>query len=152
VRRQMVAAGRLPTVQIAAAWAAALQVQEGIKVMHGRTDMDGRRISYVGSVNYFDIVRLRRRAECFAHEGYPEPVQLALSRQASLGTFLREICQDRLSGPGARLNLQGDREFLVEAECRRCRRPRPLMKPMFRLFENDLECPTARCSIYGDTP
>jgi molybdopterin/thiamine biosynthesis adenylyltransferase len=49
---------RIPTVGIAAAWCAAVQVQEGIKVLHGRTEMDARTIVYRGSINRLDVYSL----------------------------------------------------------------------------------------------
>ncbi len=152
VKRSMIAAGRLPTVQIASAWCAALQVQEGIKVLHGRTDMDAKMIVYIGSTNLFDIYTLPRREDCLAHSIFPTPELLPLSAQATLRELLTELCREERSGPGARLDLRGDREFIVEAGCRRCRRERPIMKPRFRLYDGDLQCVSSVCEIYGDKP
>jgi molybdopterin-synthase adenylyltransferase len=152
VKRSMVAAGRIPTVQIASAWSAAVQVQEGIKVLHGRTDMDARKIGYIGTANYFDIYTLPRRQDCLAHASLPEPQMLPFSRRITLRHCLDELSRQDRSGPGARIDLQADREFVVEAACRRCQRPRRILKPQFRVFEADLECQTPRCEVYGDTP
>ncbi len=152
VRRAMVAAERLPTVQIAAAWCAAVQVQEGVKVLHGRTDMDGRLIAYSGSANRFDVFNQPRRDDCLAHSSLPEPTPLPITSQATLRELLTEVGRPERSGPGARLDLQGDRGFLVAAGCRRCRRPRPIMKPQFRVFDGDLLCASPVCEVYGDRP
>ncbi len=152
VRRAMVAAERLPTVQIAAAWCAAVQVQEGVKVLHGRTDMDARLISYSGAFNRFDVFTLPRRDDCLAHLSLPEPTPLPLTHRARLRDFLAEVSRPERSGTGARMDLQGERGFVVAAGCRRCRRQRPIMKPQFRVFDADLGCTSAVCEVYGDRP
>ncbi len=152
VRRDMVASGRVPTVQVAAAWCAALQVQEAVKVLHGRTDMDARMIMYVGATNLFDVYTQPRRADCPAHVTVPAAEPLGITARATLRELLDDVCKAGRSGAGARLDLRGERSFVIDAECRRCLRTRPIMKPRARIFDADLACASPLCDIYGDDP
>lgn len=152
VRRAMVQSGRVPTVQVASALCAALQVEEAIKVLHGDTSMDGRSTVHVGGSGSFNTYGQPRRAGCMAHVAYPQAQMLPLSRRATLRRLLEGVGAAEKSGQGARLDLTGDREFVVAAACRRCLRPRSIMKPQFQLFETDLACAGAVCDFYGDMP
>ncbi len=79
LRREDIAAGKVPTAPTIASMMAALQVQEALKLLHGLPVAAGSAMVYNGVGNQFYSTRLPRREDCLSHETYPEPVELALS-------------------------------------------------------------------------
>ena len=144
-RRREVAAGRVPTTQSTSALVAALQVQEAVKLLGGRQKVPGQTLVFQGTVNDFERFHLQPRNDCAAHDAVVEPTPLALSADASLRTFLDRVSAADASGPGCRLDLCGERGFVLRGRCRACLRQWvELMAPSFRVFEDELYCDRCR--------
>jgi adenylyltransferase/sulfurtransferase len=140
--KQLVAEeGKVPTVQVASAIASALQVQEAVKFLCGQEVAGGKKIFFQGQTNEFDLLNYTVNPGCMAHATYPEVTPTSLGSGASLREFLQFVSQDYNSGEGARLDLRGDRTFLLSAPCVHCGRAVELFKPAFRLFRHEVACP-----------
>lgn len=143
-KRALVEESKVPTVQLASALASALQVQEAIKLLCGQEAAAGRRIFFQGKTNDFALLNYTADAECGAHASYPEIIPIPLDNGTTLRDFLRFISDAGRSGPGAALDLRGDRTFVISAPCRRCGGTVGLFKPSFRIFEHEVLCQGCR--------
>lgn len=139
-KRSLVNEGKVPTVQLAAALASAIQVQEAVKLLCGQESAAGRRIFFQGKLNECYQPNLPINPQCTAHAEYPEVFGIPLDCGASLRSFLEFVSAPSRSGRGASLDLRGDRAFVVSAPCLRCGEPVELLRPAFRIFEHEVVC------------
>jgi adenylyltransferase/sulfurtransferase len=138
LRREDIAAGKVPTAPTIASMMAALQVQEALKLLHELPVAAGSAFVYNGVGNQFYSTRLPRREDCLSHETYPEPVELSLSNRATVGELLEAARRD-VEGP---LELALDRELVVAFECPRCGRRDPVMRPRIKVRAEEAVCST----------
>jgi adenylyltransferase/sulfurtransferase len=136
LRREDIAAGKVPTAPTIASMMAALQVQEALKLLHGLPVAAGTAFVYNGVGNQFYATRLPRREDCLSHETYPEPVELALSNRSTVGELF-EAARAHVVGP---LALALDRELVVAFECPRCDRREAVLRPRIKVKAGDAVC------------
>ena len=94
VMRSDLAAGRLPTVQVASSIIAGFQTEEAVKVVQGQPWASGTKLWYsaVGAFPNLDLVKITRRPDCWCN-GVHEPITpIETHLSASENTF-----QDLLS-------------------------------------------------------
>ncbi|MGO9468624.1 MAG: HesA/MoeB/ThiF family protein [Isosphaeraceae bacterium] len=140
LRRDEILAGKVPTAPTIASMMAALQVQEGLKLLHGLPVAAGTALVYNGVANQFYSTRLPYRDDCLSHETYPEPVESALCCR-SLVSELFEFARPRLQGP---LRLVLDRELVVGLDCPRCQWRGEVMAPRVKVTAAQAICPHCR--------
>ncbi len=138
LRREEIAAGKVPTAPTIASMMAALQVQEALKLLHELPVAAGTAFVYNGVGNQFYSTRLPRREDCLSHETYPEPVELALSNRLTVGELMA-AAHEHVEGP---LELVLDRELVVALDCPRCQWREAVMKPRIKVRAGDAVCPT----------
>jgi molybdopterin-synthase adenylyltransferase len=143
-KRELVAAGRVPTVQIASAISSALQVQETVKLICGQKVSPAQKLLFQGTINELILLDNTFNPDCLVHATYPDITSTPLTNRASVREFLEFVSQDTNSGQGATLDLRGDRTFLLSAPCVVCRRPLELLKPAFRLYKHEVVCDICR--------
>lgn len=143
-KQLMAEAGKVPTVQVASAIASALQVQETVKLICGQKVAGGKKIFFQGQTNEFALLNYTPNPDCLAHATYPEVIPIPLGSEASLREFLEFVSQGSHSGEEARLDLRGDRTFLLSAPCVHCGRAVELFKPAFRLYRHEVVCPACQ--------
>jgi molybdopterin/thiamine biosynthesis adenylyltransferase len=143
--------GKIPTTPTIASIVAGVQVQEALKLLayddwHGRT-LVGQQFTYNGTVEDVSIAMLSRRADCPAHRTLEAELIVELpAATAAQTTFgqLMSAAQERL-GAGATLLLNFD--LALGVSCSYCRQRRELLRPVGKLFQEDLRCP--RCAREG---
>src|SRR5262245_41502305 len=140
LRREDIAAGKVPTAPTIASMMAALQVQEALKLLHELPVAAGSAFVYNGVGNQFYSTRLPRREDCLSHETYPERVELTLSNRAAVGELF-EAARAHLKGP---LELALDRELVVALECPRCGWRDAVMRPRIKVRVAEAYCPECR--------
>jgi adenylyltransferase/sulfurtransferase len=145
-KEDLVAVGRVPTVQIAAAISSALQVQETVKLICGERVTSGQSITFLGRKNEMLLLKYTSNPDCLAHMTYPEVTPTPLGNDASVREFLEWVSQTDYSGAGATLDLRGDRTFLLSAPCVICGTEIELLKPAFRLYRHEVACDECRRS------
>lgn len=143
-KQEFVAAGRVPTVQIASAISSAFQVQEAVKLICEQKVTPGQKILFQGTMNELVLLDNNFNPDCLAHSSYSEITSTPLGNSVSVREFLEFVSQDTNSGDGAVLDLRGDRTFLLSAPCVVCGRPLELLKPAFRLYRNEVVCDVCR--------
>jgi adenylyltransferase/sulfurtransferase len=143
--------GKIPTMPTIASIVAGVQVQEALKLLsyddwHGRT-LVGRQFSYNGSVEDVSIAQLPRREGCPNHRP-PETrrfieLPTAMASQTTFGELVQAI--ENHLGAGSTLLLNFD--LALSVSCAGCRRVKQLLRPLGKVFLEDLVCP--RCGREG---
>lgn len=139
-KREVVASGRIATVQVSSAIASALQVQEAVKLISGQEAAVGKKIYFQGLTNDFAVLNYSINPDCLAHAFYPDVTVLPLSSRSTLREFLTVVSEEKHSGPGAVLDFRGDRTFLRFAPCHKCGGEVELYKPQFRISQSEVIC------------
>lgn len=115
--RSMAARGHVPNTAIAASIVGALQVQEALKVLHGRPALDGEGIHFDGTTNQFDRVRYPRRDDCPGHDHLGEIVPLGHGvADRTVGELLDRACTELGEGTV----LEFSRDLVIGLECPSC--------------------------------
>jgi adenylyltransferase/sulfurtransferase len=83
---------------------------------------------------------MRFNENCLAHVSYDEVIETPMTNQVTAREFLEFVSKVEYSGPGASIDMRGDRSFLKSAKCRCCGKMMDVYKPSFRLFIDDLFC------------
>lgn len=150
-KRAMVSEGKVPTVQVASAIASAIQVQEAMKLICEQPINHGEKIYYQGKNHAFDLLKLRENSDCAAHTlSYPEIIDIAVSAKQSLRELLIDVSEKYHQNKPVTLDLSGERDFVISANCRLCNTPIKFNKPSFRVYDTDticLQCRTKDKSI-----
>jgi adenylyltransferase/sulfurtransferase len=129
---------RVATVQISSAIAAALQVQEAVKLLCRKPSASGHKIIFQGTTNDFDTIQIKERADCPAHLNYPSVKRMLLNRSCTLRNFLAEVSEWGIEG--ASIDIGGAFSFVESVRCRGCGVYMKLNAPVFRIFDSDLLC------------
>lgn len=146
-KRKVVNEGKMPTTQIASAMVSALQVQETIKFLCNQSVSVGKQIYFQGKINDFEVMQTYTKPECLENEccmhigTYSNTTSLSLSNEITLKEFLEYISQTQYSGVGASLDFRGDnRSFIESVSCRTCQEPITMLRPSFRIFDEETIC------------
>jgi adenylyltransferase/sulfurtransferase len=133
--------GLIPTTPTGASLAAALQVELGVRLLHGLEVPIGVELVYNSSLHELAKIRLRPNEWCLSHERAEPLVELpwASAAATTLGEIFREA--QRVLGAGAVLDL--DREIVTHLACGDCGTVEERLVPAHRLTERALLCP--RC-------
>jgi adenylyltransferase/sulfurtransferase len=136
--------GKIPTTPTIASIVAAVQVQEALKLLNpehwvGRT-LAGREFIFNGTVGQSSVVGLTERAGCYAHAPIdPEKIVELKDASARRTSAAELIAQAReLLGPTAVIDL--NYELAVEMRCAKCRDAVRVLRPIRKLFREDLKC------------
>jgi len=138
--RDEILAGKVPTAPTIASMMAALQVQEGLKLLHGLPVAAGTALVFNGVANQFYSTRLPYRADCLSHETYPKPVESSLGCRNRVSELF-EFARPRVQGP---LRLVLDRELVVGLDCPRCEWRSEVMTPRAKVKAALAICPHCR--------
>ncbi len=139
-KRALLQEDKIPTVQVASAIASAIQVQEAMKLLCGQPTVPGRKIYYQGKIHDFDTIQLPSNPDCLAHVSYPEIIDLPIRTDLLLRDFLTLVSSPGYSGPGAALDFNAFRTFVVSTACRLCSGEIEFYRPAFRIFDTELVC------------
>ncbi|MBI5486091.1 MAG: ThiF family adenylyltransferase [Deltaproteobacteria bacterium] len=139
--RRAAEAGHVPNTVVAASIVAGVQVQEAVKLLHGRGTLVGEGLHFDGAALDVSRVRYPRRDDCPAHDRWPPVVPLGRGvADVTLGELLERA--ERSLGPGAVLDLS--RDVITELECPACGRREPVAAVLGALGEELAACPACR--------
>ncbi len=136
LKREDLAAGKVPTAPTIASMMAALEVQEALKILHGMPVDAGCALVFNGAANNFYRTQLPVREGCLSHETYPKPRSLSLSHGATLADLFA-AARASLGGP---LSLVLCRDLVTRLECPRCDWTSEVFKPRHRVSAGDAVC------------
>lgn len=141
LQREDVVAGKIPTTPTTAAIVAAVEVQEALKLLHGRAELPvlaGQGFVYNGSSNDSYVVNYDRRDDCLSHVTYEPIEQVGLS----IGNTFAEVVAEagRLLGKSATLQL--DRELVTALRCFECGVEQPFLRVLDQIAPAEAACPS----------
>lgn len=92
LKREDIQAGKVPTAPTISSIMAGLQVQEGLKILHGHDIQGGVAHVFSGETNMFYTTRYSVKDDCLSHDFYPDEVEtLDLGADATLQAFWEAI-------------------------------------------------------------
>jgi adenylyltransferase/sulfurtransferase len=136
-----IALGKVPTTSTMGSIIGALQVQEGVKILHGdfKRALIGKRLVVNSEANDIYVTRFERKEECAGHfrfgEVTNEPAFSASSTTPNdiLARYRADTATDGLLALG--------REIVTEVFCPDCGTPEFLARPVRVLTEAQVQCP-----------
>ncbi len=149
IMRKHYSEGRMATVQVTSAIIAALQVEQAVKLLHGRLPDTGVRLQYDGggAKPYFEVAPILRRQGCECEDMRPLP-EVAVLEGAVTTTTLR-ACLAALEQAGvAEPVVKFPSSFVSHLFCGNCNQETALMQPIFRLSHEQVQC--QNCKIIAD--
>jgi molybdopterin/thiamine biosynthesis adenylyltransferase len=140
-----IALGKVPTTPTMGSIVAAMQVQEGVKVLHGdfRRALIGKRLVVNSETNDIYMMAMDRKEGCDGHFRFGAIVEVpgfragATSAADVLARFKADTGEDGLLDLG--------REVVTEVSCPKCNSLETLGRPVRALNEDD-----ARCRVCGE--
>ena len=135
------ALGKVPTTSTMGSIIAAIEVQEGIKLLHGdlRRALIGKRMVFNCEANDVYVTRFDRAAQCEGHFRFG-PIAEAHEFTAG-GTTARELLGRFQSETGDTGVLELGREIVVGMSCPVCRTAEALTQPVRIMTEAEARCP-----------
>jgi molybdopterin/thiamine biosynthesis adenylyltransferase len=144
LRREDLVMGKVPTAPTIASIIAGMQVQEILKLLHGREVDAGSAIVFNGQSNQLYKTRYQFNEECLSHETW-EPVEDSpMSCRNTVAEF-REWAQKGQSENKGHLVL--DRDVVTFFRCGACQTSTKVVRPLGQLTERDSICKT--CGLPG---
>jgi molybdopterin/thiamine biosynthesis adenylyltransferase len=129
----------VPTTSTSASMIAAWQVQEAIKVLHGRPLPASQGVGYHGLTYEFFRASYTRRETCLAHDSLGEVVCLP---DVSCRTTVTELLATLARQAGHGVEVELDREVVLGWRCPSCGSYTPGVTPLARVSPSDTLCPS----------
>ncbi|MGE5417190.1 MAG: HesA/MoeB/ThiF family protein [Acidobacteriota bacterium] len=139
--RNEMASGKVPTTPTSASIIAGVQVQEAIKLIHGRPDLPvlaGKGWFYNGLTHDSYTVEFPRKENCLSHETYEniKPVQVRVQQ-----TTVRELLDVVNAELGAGSIIELEKELVTTLACSSCNETAPCFKTLGVVSEDEARCP-----------
>ena len=133
--------GKIPTTPTTASVIAGVEVQEAVKILHGRetaANLRGKGFFFEGETHESFKVIYQARPGCLAHYTYPEVREIG--RGVAQVTLAELLAMARVDlGSGA--TLEFEREIVTEFVCPQCARSQAVFRPLGALTSADAQCP-----------
>jgi molybdopterin/thiamine biosynthesis adenylyltransferase len=136
--REQMEQGMTPTTPTTSSVIAGIQVQEALKMLHGREALSGQGFVFDGSTHESYRVAYSRLPDCPTHDGFESIESLSLSVPEATAGALLEHVQYEL-GPQAVLEFNHD--LLASLFCPACERTTPHLASLGRVTEAEGRCP-----------
>lgn len=129
--------GGAPTTPTTSAVIAGIQVQEAVKLLHGRGELAGRGFFFDGASYDCFTIDYVRREDCLSHETWSNIVTTELrSDTAALSDIVAEA--ERVLGAGAVVDLPA--EMVTRLRCRACGSEREFFRLLTAIDEREARC------------
>lgn len=139
--RDEMASGKVPTTATTASVIAGIQVQEAIKLLHGRGPegtLIGRGFAFNGLTHDSYVVSYPRNDECLAHDRYAPERTDDVPPRSTFGDLLA-LGRERLGVD--ELVLETELELVEACSCTACGTERQVRRPLHELTAADVRCP-----------
>lgn len=138
---QNIKLGRVPTISTMGSIIAALQVQEGVKLLHGDLEhsLAGKRLVVNCNINDFFPARAERREQCKGHFRFGEVTEVP--QWTSAETTPQEIIKRYESETDREGHLNLGREVVVGLKCSNCELVEMFERARRGLSVNEATCP-----------
>jgi len=138
---QNLALGRIPTLSTMGSIIAALQVQEALKLLHGKTrgSHSGKRLVVNCEINDFYLTTTDRKEDCEGHFRYGEITEMPEWRVDH--TSSRQVLDHFGQANKSKGHLRLGREIVIGLRCHSCGTTEDLGQPLQLLSSTMLQCP-----------
>lgn len=136
--REDIAMGRTPTAPTIASMIAGMQVQEALKLLHGRPVRSGCATVFDGHSNQMYTTELPFKEDCLSHETLPDVAETKLSATHSLAEMFEHV--HKQSGKQAKLTAKLPHDLVHEVQCDQCRIARPIIRPQPLVVQSEAIC------------
>lgn len=137
--REQMQTGHTPTTPTIASIVAGVEVQEGLKQLHGIESFAGRCWQFQGLTGESFFIDYQRNPNCASHERFDEVIELqTTSEEITVGQLLNHARE--LLGKDATLDLGID---IVTVFVCSCGRSEKIFRPLTSLTEQDARCTCA---------
>src|SRR6266404_593951 len=133
--------GKVPTTPTMGSIISALQVQEGVKVLHGdlKKSLVSKRLVVNCNINDFYVTASEQKEDCEGHEQFGEIREIPEFRSAS--TSARDLLARFKEDTGEDGFVELGREVVIEFRCPECERVEVAGEPIRRVDESRQRCP-----------
>ena len=139
LRQEDILQGKVPTAPTIASLIGAIQVQEGLKLIHGLPTAESSALVFNGVANQFYQTKFPVKEDCMSHEYYEEPVELDLkAEEATLGQLFEAF--EAATGKKAE-SIQLDRDLVVDVKCHACEYEEEVGQPSCLVGSDRAICP-----------
>lgn len=141
-RREAVEEEKVPTTQIASAVAGALQSQEAVKLLAGKSIPFGQRLYFQGVSNTLENYFLPTHPHCTAHAShFEEVICLSIDHTATVEELFSRISAQISAKDIEGLDLQMEPwKFVRSISCKVCGASKKLMLPNFKIRAEEAFC------------
>lgn len=130
--------GRVPTTPTTSSVVAGIQVQEGVKLLHGLPSIAGQGFVFDGTNHNSYLVTYTRLDDCPTHEAFTAVESLDESvAETTAGDLLQRVQRDL--GPDAVVEMNQD--LLSALSCPDCQQTRPKFGSLGKVTEAEARCP-----------
>jgi molybdopterin/thiamine biosynthesis adenylyltransferase len=141
--------GKVPTTATSASIIAAVQVQEAVKLLHGRTDLvalDGRALMFVGETLETYHVGYSEDPDCLVHDRYYELTPYPYT-EVTTARGLLEVAEALMHEPIA---LEFENDLLIAADCGQCGGHEDVQRLVTQVDARLAACPSCQVAYRFD--
>ena len=121
LRQEEILQGKVPTAPTIASMIGALQVQEGLKLIHDLPTAESSGLVFNGIANRFYKTDFPVNPDCMSHEFYDE-TPLSLPLESSSSTLEQLFQQFQKATGESPISLELDRDLVLNVKCNECDR------------------------------
>ena len=139
--REEMQQGKVPTTPTTSSVIAGIQVQEGVKMLHGLPTISGQGFVFDGTNHQSYLVSYSRLEDCPAHESFQPVETLDWSvGSTTVGDLLERVKAD-LGDHGV---IECNQDLLASLTCPRCNEIEPLYTSLGKVSEGMGQCPQCK--------
>lgn len=138
LRQEEILQGKVPTAPTIASMIGALQVQEGLKLIHELPTAESSALVFNGVANQFYKTNFPVKEDCMSHEFYDEPLELPLDTTNTLDELFHAF--EAQTGKAAS-SLVLDRDLVVQVRCHACQSEESVNQPSCLVGSDRAVCP-----------
>jgi len=144
--RENILLGKVPTTPTVASIIGAMQAQEALKLIHGKTVKAGSVIHYNGMTNEMHTTAYTPVEDCESHWTYGQITELPLRAES---TTMKELLQVARRELGQHAVIELDQELVISLTCPQCNLREEVLEPISNVSFNRAHCPA--CGILRET-
>ncbi len=138
LRQDEILQGKVPTAPTIASLIGALQVQEGLKLLHGLPTAESSALVFNGVANRFYKTDFPVKEDCMSHEFYETPIELNVkASETTVGQFFEAF--NAVSSNQA-TSIELDRDLVLSVNCHACEHEERVRQPSCLVGSNRAVC------------
>lgn len=141
--REEIISGKTPTTPTVSSIIAGIQVQEGLKLLHGQSTLAGKGFIFEGLNHNSYVTEYTESKDCLSHEVYKSVLPLNLSSSETTPNILLTLAREKLCTQ--QVQLEFSRDIIHKLTCVKCGTEEEMFVPVGTISEKQ-----GRCKNDGD--